>query len=101
MIYLHRDFEADVEEVTFDHPEVKKIFYGSFHKVLMRRRPQPCKMTQFLLSDESGSVLLTFAHLCGFAHAEILMTAVVCARIKHALLNRFLLACANLLKKNA
>ncbi|XP_066480827.1 collagen alpha-1(XX) chain [Tiliqua scincoides] len=33
LTYLHRDYEADVEEVTFDHPEVKKIFYGSFHKV--------------------------------------------------------------------
>ncbi|XP_061486995.1 collagen alpha-1(XX) chain-like isoform X2 [Rhineura floridana] len=33
LIYFHRDYEADVEEVTFDQQDVKKIFYGSFHKV--------------------------------------------------------------------
>ncbi|KAK9404910.1 collagen alpha-1XX chain [Crotalus adamanteus] len=33
LVYFHRDHEADIEEVTFDHQEVKKIFYGSFHKV--------------------------------------------------------------------
>ncbi|XP_062835111.1 collagen alpha-1(XX) chain [Anolis carolinensis] len=33
LIYFHRDYEADVEEITFDQLEVKKIFYGSFHKV--------------------------------------------------------------------
>ncbi|XP_025018878.1 collagen alpha-1(XX) chain [Python bivittatus] len=33
LMYFHRDYEADIEEVTFDHQEVKKIFYGSFHKV--------------------------------------------------------------------
>ncbi|KAH0619246.1 hypothetical protein JD844_019117 [Phrynosoma platyrhinos] len=32
LIYFHRDYESDVEEVTFDQQEVKKIFYGSFHK---------------------------------------------------------------------
>ncbi|XP_062998955.1 collagen alpha-1(XX) chain [Elgaria multicarinata webbii] len=33
LIYFHRDHETDVDEVTFDQQEVKKIFYGSFHKV--------------------------------------------------------------------
>nr|XP_060627930.1 collagen alpha-1(XX) chain [Anolis sagrei ordinatus] len=33
LIFFHRDYEADVEEIVFDQPEVKKIFYGSFHKV--------------------------------------------------------------------
>ncbi|XP_053169524.1 collagen alpha-1(XX) chain isoform X2 [Hemicordylus capensis] len=33
LIFFHRDHEADVEEVTFDQQEVKKTFYGSFHKV--------------------------------------------------------------------
>ncbi|KAM3839254.1 collagen alpha-1(XX) chain isoform 2-T4 [Vipera latastei] len=33
LAYFHRDHEADIEEVIFDHQEVKKIFYGSFHKV--------------------------------------------------------------------
>ncbi|XP_026539215.1 collagen alpha-1(XX) chain [Notechis scutatus] len=33
LAYFHRDHDADIEEVTFDQQEVKKIFYGSFHKV--------------------------------------------------------------------
>uniref|UniRef100_A0A670Z5A6 Collagen type XX alpha 1 chain n=1 Tax=Pseudonaja textilis TaxID=8673 RepID=A0A670Z5A6_PSETE len=33
LVYFRRDHEADIEEVTFDQQEVKKIFYGSFHKV--------------------------------------------------------------------
>ncbi|XP_072852842.2 collagen alpha-1(XX) chain [Pogona vitticeps] len=33
LIYFHRDHEGDVEEVSFDQQEVKKIFYGNFHKV--------------------------------------------------------------------
>ncbi|XP_029467674.1 collagen alpha-1(XX) chain [Rhinatrema bivittatum] len=31
--YFNRDYKNDLQEVTFDQPEVKKIFYGSFHKV--------------------------------------------------------------------
>ncbi|XP_077191952.1 collagen alpha-1(XX) chain isoform X1 [Paroedura picta] len=33
LTYFSRDDDADVEEVTFDQPDVKKVFYGSFHKV--------------------------------------------------------------------
>uniref|UniRef100_A0A8D2KS13 Collagen type XX alpha 1 chain n=1 Tax=Varanus komodoensis TaxID=61221 RepID=A0A8D2KS13_VARKO len=33
LIYFHRDHETDIEEVIFDQQEVKRIFYGSFHKV--------------------------------------------------------------------
>uniref|UniRef100_A0A8C8R9W4 Collagen alpha-1(XX) chain n=1 Tax=Pelusios castaneus TaxID=367368 RepID=A0A8C8R9W4_9SAUR len=33
LIYFNHDYKADLQEVTFDQQEVKKIFYGSFHKV--------------------------------------------------------------------
>ncbi|XP_030069135.1 collagen alpha-1(XX) chain [Microcaecilia unicolor] len=31
--YFYRDYRTDLQEITFDQQEVKKIFYGSFHKV--------------------------------------------------------------------
>uniref|UniRef100_A0A674I1D0 Collagen alpha-1(XX) chain n=1 Tax=Terrapene triunguis TaxID=2587831 RepID=A0A674I1D0_9SAUR len=33
LTYFNHDYKADLQEVTFDQQEVKKIFYGSFHKV--------------------------------------------------------------------
>uniref|UniRef100_A0A8C5TCW1 Collagen alpha-1(XX) chain n=1 Tax=Malurus cyaneus samueli TaxID=2593467 RepID=A0A8C5TCW1_9PASS len=33
LTYFNHDYKADLQEVSFDHQEVKKIFYGSFHKV--------------------------------------------------------------------
>lgn len=34
LTYFNHDPRATLQEVTFDLPEVKKIFFGSFHKVL-------------------------------------------------------------------
>uniref|UniRef100_A0A670I2V4 Collagen alpha-1(XX) chain n=1 Tax=Podarcis muralis TaxID=64176 RepID=A0A670I2V4_PODMU len=62
LIYFHRDYEADVEEVTFDQQEVKKIFYGSFHKVhlsVSRSRVRlyiDCKKTSEKLLGTSESI---------------------------------------------
>lgn len=33
LTYFNHDYKADLQEVFFDQQEVKKIFYGSFHKV--------------------------------------------------------------------
>uniref|UniRef100_A0A8D0HJ24 Collagen alpha-1(XX) chain n=1 Tax=Sphenodon punctatus TaxID=8508 RepID=A0A8D0HJ24_SPHPU len=33
LTYFNHDYDTDLQEVTFDQQEVKKIFYGSFHKV--------------------------------------------------------------------
>ncbi|KAM9296202.1 collagen alpha-1(XX) chain [Gastrophryne carolinensis] len=33
LTYFSPDYESSIQEVTFDEPEVKKIFFGSFHKV--------------------------------------------------------------------
>ena len=34
LTYFNRDPRATLQEVTFDLPEVRRIFFGSFHKVL-------------------------------------------------------------------
>lgn len=34
LTYFHRDPRAALQEATFDPQEVRKIFFGSFHKVL-------------------------------------------------------------------
>lgn len=31
--FFNKDTRGEVQTVTFDNDEVKKIFYGSFHKV--------------------------------------------------------------------
>ncbi|XP_019365652.1 PREDICTED: collagen alpha-1(XX) chain [Gavialis gangeticus] len=33
LTYFNHDYKTDLQEVIFDQQEVKKIFYGSFHKV--------------------------------------------------------------------
>ncbi|XP_073463549.1 collagen alpha-1(XX) chain isoform X2 [Aquarana catesbeiana] len=33
LTYFNPDYEGNLQEVTFDEEEVKKIFYGSFHKL--------------------------------------------------------------------
>ncbi|XP_069777040.1 collagen alpha-1(XIV) chain isoform X2 [Narcine bancroftii] len=33
LTYFNYDYKDDFQTITFDNPEVKKIFYGSFHKV--------------------------------------------------------------------
>ncbi|XP_074867948.1 collagen alpha-1(XX) chain isoform X2 [Carettochelys insculpta] len=33
LTYFNHDYKVDLQQVTFDQKEVKKIFYGSFHKV--------------------------------------------------------------------
>ncbi|KAF2978361.1 hypothetical protein EK904_004393, partial [Melospiza melodia maxima] len=37
LTYFNHDYKGDLQEVSFDEQEVKKIFYGSFHKVLIKR----------------------------------------------------------------
>lgn len=37
LTYFNHDYKADLQEVSFDQQEVKKIFYGSFHKVLIKK----------------------------------------------------------------
>jgi len=37
LTYFNHDYKADLQEVSFDQQEVRKIFYGSFHKVLIKR----------------------------------------------------------------
>lgn len=34
LTYFNHDLRATLQEVTFDLPEVRRIFFGSFHKVL-------------------------------------------------------------------
>lgn len=34
LTYFNHDPRATLQEVTFDLPEVRRIFFGSFHKVL-------------------------------------------------------------------
>ncbi|KAM6924942.1 collagen alpha-1(XX) chain-like [Xenentodon cancila] len=33
LLYFSLDYRGEVQELTFDHPQVHKLFYGSFHKV--------------------------------------------------------------------
>ncbi|XP_061695999.1 collagen alpha-1(XX) chain [Syngnathoides biaculeatus] len=33
LVYLSLDYRGEVQELTFDQPQVHKLFYGSFHKV--------------------------------------------------------------------
>lgn len=37
LTYFNHDYKADLQEVSFDQQEVKKIFYGSFHKVFINK----------------------------------------------------------------
>ncbi|XP_057680117.1 collagen alpha-1(XX) chain isoform X3 [Corythoichthys intestinalis] len=33
LVYLSLDYRGEVQELTFDQPQVRRLFYGSFHKV--------------------------------------------------------------------
>ncbi|KAF0036624.1 hypothetical protein F2P81_011936 [Scophthalmus maximus] len=33
LVYFSLDYRGEVQELTFDHPQVRRLFYGSFHKV--------------------------------------------------------------------
>lgn len=33
LIYFSLDYRGEVQELTFDQPQVHRLFYGSFHKV--------------------------------------------------------------------
>ena len=33
LTYFNYDYSGDFQTVTFEGPEIRKIFYGSFHKV--------------------------------------------------------------------
>ncbi|KAL8179653.1 UNVERIFIED_CONTAM: hypothetical protein K2H54_070382 [Gekko kuhli] len=70
LTYFRRDHDADVEEVTFDHPDVKKVFYGSFHKVLIAKVETFIGMMTPVLSlgDDSKNTPETFPNFFGFVH---------------------------------
>ncbi|XP_027705902.1 collagen alpha-1(XX) chain [Vombatus ursinus] len=61
LTYFNRDHKAELQEVTFDLPEVKKIFYGSFHKVhvaVSRTKVKlyiDCRKVTERLINEAGS----------------------------------------------
>lgn len=33
LTFFNHDYKGDFQAVTFDSPNIKKIFHGSFHKV--------------------------------------------------------------------
>lgn len=33
LVYFSLDYRGEVQELTFDQPQVHRLFYGSFHKV--------------------------------------------------------------------
>lgn len=33
LTFFNHDYKGDFQTVTFEDPEIKKIFHGSFHKV--------------------------------------------------------------------
>lgn len=33
LVYFSLDYRGEVQELTFDHSQVHRLFYGSFHKV--------------------------------------------------------------------
>ncbi|XP_056668819.1 collagen alpha-1(XX) chain isoform X3 [Monodelphis domestica] len=61
LAYFNRDHKAELQEVTFDLQEVKKIFYGSFHKVhlaVSRTKVKlyiDCRKVTERLINEAGS----------------------------------------------
>ncbi|KAM9067326.1 collagen alpha-1(XX) chain isoform 3-T3 [Sarcophilus harrisii] len=61
LTYFNRDHKAELQEVTFDFQEVKKIFYGSFHKVhvaVSRTKVKlyvDCRKVTERLINEAGS----------------------------------------------
>ena len=43
LTFFNHDYKGDFQTVTFDEPDIKKMFYGSFHKVssLVLHHPWP------------------------------------------------------------
>ena len=39
LTFFNNDYKGEFQTVTFEGPEVKKLFYGSFHKVLLPNFP--------------------------------------------------------------
>lgn len=33
LVYFSLDYRGEVQELSFDQPQVHRLFYGSFHKV--------------------------------------------------------------------
>lgn len=62
LTYFNHDSRAALQEVTFDLQEVKKVFFGSFHKVsYLPEPPDPCPLcTQCSLEHQT----LTLRSLC-------------------------------------
>ncbi|XP_023560069.1 collagen alpha-1(XX) chain [Octodon degus] len=65
LTYFHQDPRAALQEVTFDLQEVKKIFFGSFHKVHVAvgrskvRLYVDCRKVAERLTGEAGSSLVS------------------------------------------
>uniref|UniRef100_A0ACB8F6R9 Uncharacterized protein n=1 Tax=Sphaerodactylus townsendi TaxID=933632 RepID=A0ACB8F6R9_9SAUR len=69
LTYFRRDYDADIEEVTFDQQDVKKLFYGSFHKVLIRKETfVRTIMLVLLLGCGSENILKIFANFSMLVH---------------------------------
>lgn len=59
--FFNKDTRGEVQTVTFDNDEVKKIFYGSFHKVKDRNYAccflKCCSLKQKKRKQKSLSVI--------------------------------------------
>lgn len=42
LLYFSLDYRGEVQELTFDQPQVRKLFYGSFHKVKTCTHTEMC-----------------------------------------------------------
>lgn len=49
LTFFNNDFRGDFQTVTFEDPEIKKLFFGSFHKVRMPLCV--CFLPDFLYTD--------------------------------------------------
>lgn len=36
LLYFSLDYRGEIQELTFDQPQVHTVFYGSFHKVCVK-----------------------------------------------------------------
>lgn len=42
LTFFNYDYKSEFQTVTFEGPEIKKLFYGSFHKVSAPRSRSQC-----------------------------------------------------------
>lgn len=41
LTFFNNDYKGNFQTVTFEGPEIQKLFYGSFHKVRITPAPRP------------------------------------------------------------